>query len=98
MITTGWYNARPPTGNATAWEFPLDQQAEWKAAFSATSKEEQARLLQRLGDWKYDNYSEVPLFWLPGQAVVDPKVVAEYIWPGNVDAGFDHFEYIKSAS
>ena len=55
-------------------------------------------LLRQLGDWKFDGYTEVPLFWLPGQAVVDPDVIAEYVWPGNVDAGFDHFEYIKAAN
>jgi peptide/nickel transport system substrate-binding protein len=98
MVTTRWYNARPPTGNATAWEFPVEQQSIWDQAFVADTKVGQADLLTQLGNWKYDNFSEVPLFWLPGQAVVDPEIISEYIWPGNVDAGFDHFEYIKAAN
>ena len=98
MVVTRWYNARPPTGNATAWEFPVEQQSIWDQAFVADTKESQNDLLRQLGDWKFDNFSELPLFWLPGQAVVDPEVIAEYVWPGNVDAGFDHFEYIKAAN
>ena len=98
MVVTRWYNARPPTGSAVAWEFEVEGQDIWDRASAATTREEQFELLRQLGDWKFDNYTEVPLFWLPGQAVVDPDVIAEYVWPGNVDAGFDHFEYIKAAN
>lgn len=98
MVVTRWYNARPPTGSAVAWEFEVDGQNIWDQVFGAETKDEQAELLRQLGDWKFDGYTEVPMFWLPGQAVVDPDVIAEYVWPGNVDAGFDHFEYIKAAN
>ena len=97
MVVTRWYNARPPTGNGSAHELPAALQDKWVDAFGADTKEEQASLLQDIGNYKFDNYTEIPLFWLPGQAVVDPAIIDEYIWPGNVDAGFDHFEYIKAA-
>ena len=76
----------------------MEQQDIRDRAFWANSKEEQADLLGQLGDWRFYNYTEAPLFRLPGQAVVDPDVIAEYIWPGNVAAGFSRFEYIKAAS
>ena len=76
---------------------PTEHQTNWDNAFAAKTKTEQEDLLRTIGDWKFDNYSEIPLAWLPGQAVVDPAVISEYVWPGNVDAGFDHFEYIKAA-
>jgi ABC-type transport system substrate-binding protein len=96
MVVNRWYNAQPPLGNYGSYELPDDIQQKFDAAFGATSKEAQAQFLREIGDFKFDNYSEVPLFWIPGQAVVDPRVISEYVWPGNVDAGFDHFEYIKA--
>lgn len=97
MVVLRWYNARPPTGFGSAYWLPPEQNTNWEDAFAAPSKKVQGDLLRAIGDFKFDNYTEMPLAWLPGQAVVDPDVISDYTWPGNVDAGFDHFEYIKAA-
>ena len=97
MVVLRWYNARPPTGGGSSFWLTTEHQTNWDDAFAAPTKEEQGDLLRAIGDFKFDNYTEIPLAWLPGQAVVDPAVISDYTWPGNVDAGFDHFEYIKAA-
>jgi ABC-type transport system substrate-binding protein len=97
MVETRWDNARPPVGSGISCELSVEMQEVWDNAFEANTKEELNSLLTQIGNWKFDNYSEAPMFWMPGQVLADPKVVEEYIWPGNVDAGFDHFEYIKAA-
>jgi ABC-type transport system substrate-binding protein len=97
MVVLRWYNARPPTGGGSSFWLTTEHQANWDDAFAAPTKEVQGDLLRAIGDFKFDNYTEIPLAWLPGQAVVDPAVISDYTWPGNVDAGFDHFEYIKAA-
>lgn len=58
---------------------------------------ERARLLREIGDHKFNNFSEMPLFWLFAEAVVNPKYVAEYVFPGVITGFFSHLEYVKAA-
>jgi hypothetical protein len=39
----------------------------------------------------------IPLFWTPVEAVIDPKVVAAYKFPGIVPGIFNDFELVKAA-
>ena len=59
--------------------------------------EERERLLQEIGDFKLENYVDVPVAWIPGQIVVDPAAVAEYVFPGNINGIFSHFEHARPA-
>ena len=56
---------------------------------------ERARLLQEIGNYKFTEFAEMPMFWLFAQAVVNPKYVAEYVFPGVITGFFTHLEYVK---
>ena len=56
---------------------------------------ERARLLQEIGDYKFSEFAEMPMFWLFAEAVVNPKYVAEYVFPGVITGFFTHLEYVK---
>ena len=58
---------------------------------------ERARLLREIGDHKFIEFAEIPLFWLFAEATVNPKYIAEYVFPGVITGYFTHLEYIKLA-
>jgi len=58
---------------------------------------QRTRLLQEIGDHKFNEFAEIPLFWLFAEAAVNPKYVAEYVFPGVITGYFSHLEYIKLA-
>jgi hypothetical protein len=37
----------------------------------------------------------MPMFWLFAEAAVNPKYVAEYVFPGVITGFFTHLEYVK---
>jgi peptide/nickel transport system substrate-binding protein len=54
-----------------------------------------ARLLREIGDHKFTEFAEMPMFWLFAEATVNPKYIAEYVFPGVITGYFTHLEYIK---
>ena len=58
---------------------------------------ERTRLLREIGDHKFNEFAEIPLFWLFAEAAVNPKYVAEYTFPGVITGYFSHLEYVKLA-
>ncbi|MBI3327254.1 MAG: ABC transporter substrate-binding protein [Nitrospinae bacterium] len=58
---------------------------------------ERARLLREIGDQKFYEFAEIPLFWLFAEAAVNPKFIAEYVFPGTITGFYTHLEYIKLA-
>ena len=58
---------------------------------------ERARLLREVGDIRFNEFSDIPLFWLFAEATINPKVVAEYVFPGTVTGYYTHLEYVKLA-
>ena len=58
---------------------------------------ERARLLREIGDHRFHEFSDVPLFWVFAEAAVNPKFIAEYVFPGTITGYFTHLEYIKLA-
>lgn len=54
-----------------------------------------ARLLREIGDQKFNEFAEMPLFWLFAEAVINPKLIAEYVFPGVITGYYTHLEYIK---
>ena len=58
---------------------------------------ERARLLREIGDHKFNEFAEIPMFWLYADAAVNPKYIAEYTFPGIVTGFFTHLEYVKLA-
>jgi hypothetical protein len=58
---------------------------------------ERARLLQEIGDHKFTEFAEIPLFWLFAEATVNPRYIGEYTFPGVITGSFTHLEYVKLA-
>ncbi len=56
---------------------------------------ERARLLREIGDHKFNEFAAMPLFFLYADAAVNPKYVAEYVFPGVITGFFTHLEYVK---
>ena len=56
---------------------------------------ERARLLRDIGDHKFAEFAEMPLFWLFTEATVNPKHIAEYVFPGVITGYYTHLEYVK---
>jgi len=56
-----------------------------------------ARLLRETGDHKFTEFAEMPLFWLFAEAAVNPKYIAEYVFPGVITGYYTHLEYIRLA-
>jgi ABC-type transport system substrate-binding protein len=68
-----------------------------EALTTAVDMAERARLLREIGDHKFNEFAEIPLFWLYADAAVNPKYIAEYTFPGIVTGFFTHLEYVKLA-
>ncbi len=58
---------------------------------------DRARLLREIGDQKFQEFANIPLFWLFAEAAVNPKYIAEYVFPGVITGFFTHLEYVKLA-
>ena len=58
---------------------------------------ERARLLREIGDHKFTEFAEIPLFWLFAEATVNPKYIAEYVFPGVITGYYTHLEYVRLA-
>ena len=54
-------------------------------------------ILRVLGDHKYENYADIPLFWLKAEVGVNPDQVRDYVFPGSIPGSFTHLEYVEPA-
>jgi len=54
-------------------------------------------LFREWGDIVYDRHLDIPLFLMRAELVVDPNVVADYVYPGDISGSWTHVENIKSA-
>ena len=68
-----------------------------EALGKAVDKAERARLLREIGDHKFNEFADMPLFWLFAEAGVNPKYISEYTFPGSITGFFTHLEYLKLA-
>jgi peptide/nickel transport system substrate-binding protein len=56
-----------------------------------------AALWSELGDRVYKKHYAINVLWLPAEAVVNPKFVSAYQYPGNITGTWTHVENIKAA-
>ena len=54
-------------------------------------------ILRNLGNHKYQNYADIPLFWLKAEVGVNPDQVRNYIFPGSIAGSLTHLEYVEPA-
>ena len=64
-----------------AYEHPFIEER-LEALSTVVDAAERSRLLREIGDHKFNEFVEIPLFWLFAEAAVNPKYVAEYTFPG----------------
>jgi peptide/nickel transport system substrate-binding protein len=57
----------------------------------------QDELWRQAGEIIFTQHKEVPLFWLPIEAIVDPKIVADWTYPGSATGSWTHVENIRAA-
>ena len=57
----------------------------------------QEELWRQLGDESYNYFMDVTLFWLPSEAIGNPKVVAGWVYPGGITGAWTHIVNIKAA-
>jgi hypothetical protein len=79
-----------------AYEHPYIE-ARLEALNKVVDRGERARLLREIGDHKFNEFASMPLFFLYADATVNPKYVAEYVFPGVITGFFTHLEYVKLA-
>jgi len=70
----------------------IDQKYEQYTAIA--DPQEQDQLLREIGNYVFEEYATLPLFWLHTEFVVNPKVVADYKTSGIFPPR--HLEYIKA--
>ena len=64
--------------------------------YRTVDEQQQAQLWRQLGDMMYDRHMTMPLFWTYDEALIDPKVVQSYVYPGPVPGIWSHVENIKA--
>jgi peptide/nickel transport system substrate-binding protein len=67
------------------------------ALSKVVDRAERARLLREIGDHGFNEFASMPLFFLYADASINPKYIAEYVFPGVITGFFTHLEYVKLA-
>lgn len=83
-------------GNYLGFQHP-DLQAGIKRVQVELDAAKRGDLWRQLGNRAYELHPDIPLFWLPAEAVVNPQVVADYVWPGSLTGTWTHPQNIKAA-
>lgn len=52
------------------------------------------QLWRQWGDMAFERYVNIPLFWIPSEAIVDPNIIGNYTYPGSITGTYTHLEYI----
>ena len=51
---------------------------------------------RELGEYSFNNHTSIPLFWLPGEVIINPKFVSEWVFPGSITGFWTHVENIRA--
>jgi hypothetical protein len=62
-----------------------------------TEPEARDKLAREIGDHLFDQFADIPLFWLFNEVVADPKVVESWTYPGTGGGRTTHFGLLKAA-
>ena len=64
-------------------------------ALGTTDSAEAAKLWKAVADELYFEVHTMPLFTLPVQAIIDPEIIADYVFLGPPGGSYNNFENIK---
>jgi peptide/nickel transport system substrate-binding protein len=62
-----------------------------------TSDARREQLWTEYGNLVFENYTHMPLFWMPAEVVVNPEVVSDFAWPGALSGFWSHMWQLKSS-
>ena len=93
--STAYTTSRGPRGGAV--EDPVVDGLLDKAR-ATLDDAEQDQALREMGNAMYDRHMHVPLFWLPAEIVVNPRVVGDWVFPGSITGTWTHVHNIKAAA
>jgi len=57
----------------------------------------QGPYFRAVGDAMFEQHGSIPLYWLPSEILVSPRVIGEYVFPGAVASNGGHITNIKPA-
>ena len=66
-------------------------------ALETVDEQEIARLIQEVGDEKFYEFSDIPLFWFSLAVTFDPAVVESWTFPGTGSSKTSHWDLLKAA-
>ena len=70
----------------------------YDALTKAVNPGERQRLARAIADHLFEEFADIPLFWFANEVVANPKVVAEWVYPGLAAGRSTHFDRIKPAN
>jgi ABC-type transport system substrate-binding protein len=85
--------SRKSTGHIFEDEF-LDKH--YHALAQAVDPAERQRLARAIGDHLFDEFADMPLIWFHNEVVANPKVVADWQYPGLGGGRSTHFHLLKA--
>jgi peptide/nickel transport system substrate-binding protein len=62
----------------------------------AVNPEERQRLARAIGDHLFEEFADIPLLWFYNEVVVNPKIVADWSYPGLGAGRSTHFHLLKA--
>ena len=66
------------------------------ALTQTVNPEERQRLARAIGDHLFEEFADIPLLWFYNEVVVNPKVVADWSYPGIGAGRSTHFHTLKA--
>ena len=90
------YHSMNPTRGNKLEDFEIQKLVQDVSSTLDLAKQEE--IWKKMGELIYQRAQTVPLFWLPAEAVYNPKIVAGWVWPGSISGTWTHVEYIRAAS
>jgi ABC-type transport system substrate-binding protein len=77
-----------------SYEHPFIEER-FAALGQVVDREKRTLLLREIGDHKFAEFADMPMFWFFAEATINPRYIAEYTFPGVITGFFTHLEYVK---
>jgi peptide/nickel transport system substrate-binding protein len=71
-------------------------QKNYTALTQAVDPTERQRIARAIGDHLYEEFADMPLFWTYNEVAANPKVVADWTYPGLGGGRSTHFHLLKA--
>jgi ABC-type transport system substrate-binding protein len=61
----------------------------------AVKPDERQRLARAIAEHLFEEFADIPLFWFANEVVANPKVVADWVYPGLAAGRSTHFDRVR---